>query len=384
MQRPTSQQIQQFLDQGTNILLALPQQPSIDALGAAYALTHYLKHIKKDVTVLTGQLSDTHRALLPRLQDIRTDLGGCGAFVIHVNLAHAKVETLSYDIRDGILAITLQPKQGAFAQDDVTVPKQKPAYDLIVTLDCPEIEALGAPFNTQSEFFYQTPILNIDHHATNTRYGSLNYIDPSAIATSEILLQLLTSWNAELIVEHIATGLLAGLIEQTKNFQTNTVTPNALRSAGDLVTRGAARESIVKHLYRTKTIEMLRLWGRALSTLTSHYQEKVITARLALPEAHTPEDVLAHLDRLLDEIVADTPALEVLAFFFLSSRGSAESLIHAPETIAVDRILAALHPERHGKHYHVIHPTTDLAEAEKRFLELLAPHYAKSPPTTIK
>jgi phosphoesterase RecJ-like protein len=67
--------------------------------------------------------------------------------------------------------------------------------------------------------------------------------------------------------EKIAHCLLTGMISETHSFKTQTVTPSTLNIAGKLMNLGANRDTIVKHLYRTRSISALKLWGEALSHL---------------------------------------------------------------------------------------------------------------------
>lgn len=45
------------------------------------------------------------------------------------------------------------------------------------------------------------PIINIDHHITNDKYGDINYIDSKAAATAEIVFELLVKWVLILIMK---------------------------------------------------------------------------------------------------------------------------------------------------------------------------------------
>ena len=67
---------------------------------------------------------------------------------------------------------------------------------------------------------------------TNTRFGDLNIVEPSATSTTEILYGLFLDLGIE-ITPDIALSLLTGLVTDTLGFRTIGVTANTLRIAAD-------------------------------------------------------------------------------------------------------------------------------------------------------
>ena len=65
----------------------------------------------------------------------------------------------------------------------------------------------------------------------------------------------------------MATTLLTGIIAKTHSFKTEQVKPTTLNVASKLVSLGGERDSIVDHLYRTRSVATLKLWGQALAHL---------------------------------------------------------------------------------------------------------------------
>jgi hypothetical protein len=55
--------------------------------------------------------------------------------------------------------------------------------DLIVVGDCGDLPRVGAVLERQAELFGRLPIVNIDHHVSNTGFGVIDWIDPAAAAT---------------------------------------------------------------------------------------------------------------------------------------------------------------------------------------------------------
>ena len=82
-------------------------------------------------------------------------------------------------------------------------------WDVVVTLDAGDTARLGAAF--QPETLGTAPVLNVDHHVTNQFFGTCNYVDPQAAATSQILVDLADALGVPLTVE-AATCSSRGLL----------------------------------------------------------------------------------------------------------------------------------------------------------------------------
>lgn len=62
----------------------------------------------------------------------------------------------------------------------------------------------------------------------------------------------------------VTTLLLAGIITDTGSFsEQQLVTPEAFDLAGDLIDLGARQQEIIKHVYKTKQLETLKLCGKS-------------------------------------------------------------------------------------------------------------------------
>ena len=82
------------------------------------------------------------------------------------------------------------------------------------------------------------PIINIDHHSSNTKFGSVNWIDASAASTCEMVYYLLREANIALS-PIVASLLYGGVLTDTLGFSLPTTSASALRAAAGLVESGA-------------------------------------------------------------------------------------------------------------------------------------------------
>jgi len=231
------------------------------------------------------------------------------------------------------LHIYLAPKNGFFEPANVKTSTGAYAYDLIVTLDLPDLEKLGSLYKENAEFFYRIPILDIDHHPANTRFGHVNLVDLTASAVSETVFEIIQELNSTLLDEQVATSLLAGIISKTKVFQSQTVTPRSLAVASHLMAAGGRRDDIIRHLYQTKNLPTLRVWGRALANLKTSDDDRIVwsvitKADLAASQAQ-PDDAAG----VMDELMINAPTSIYTALFIAVDGGTKVYLNHRPQAI---------------------------------------------------
>jgi phosphoesterase RecJ-like protein len=138
-------------------------------------------------------------------------------------------------------------------------------FNLIIVLDSSDLEYAGLrrifPFLKKKAF-----IAKIDHHVAGENYGDFELVDEKASATCEILYRFFKV-NDISLDKDIATALLTGLITDTGNFTNQATTPASLAIAGKLMLLGAEIKKINHQVNKNKTVNMLKLWGRALARL---------------------------------------------------------------------------------------------------------------------
>ena len=135
-----------------------------------------------------------------------------------------------------------------------------------MALDASTLERLGAVPPASPALFGALPLLNIDHHLTNPRFGTVNLVDARAAATAELVTLLAQRMSVPLSVP-AATCLLAGLMTDTLSFQTESTTPRTLRVGASLLEAGAPLPALAFRFFRQRTRHSALVWSGALGTL---------------------------------------------------------------------------------------------------------------------
>jgi len=306
------QQAYELLAKAQQVLVVLPEHPSTDAIASGLGMYLMLNKLEKKCRVVASQfeLPPSHR-FLPKSKEIHSSLTQLRKFIISVDIEHTPVEELSYDIEKEKLRIYISPKKGFFTEHDITTSASEYTYDLIIALDAPHLPSLGGVFTENADFFYQTPIINIDHHAGNEQFGQVNIVDIIATSVSEIVFELLKEFGHNILDEHIATNLLTGIISKTKSFRSLTATPKSLNIASHLIAQGARREDIINNLYRTKSLSVIQLWGRALARLKTEGNGMFAFTKLNKNDFDRSTGSAEDLPGILDEIMVNAEGAEI-------------------------------------------------------------------------
>ena len=134
-------------------------------------------------------------------------------------------------------------------------------FDLIVSVDCSDLERIGDALDG-----YHAPDIIVDHHVTTDPFGTLNLIEPEAVATASVLTRHMREWGLS-ITKPIAANLLTGLVTDTLGFRTSNTTPESLRQAADLLELGADMSTLYYRSLVRRTFVEAKYWGAGLTSL---------------------------------------------------------------------------------------------------------------------
>jgi phosphoesterase RecJ-like protein len=207
------QAVQTALERHRRCLISTHVNPEGDALGSALALAHALRGMGKEALVV-------NRDPVPRLLDFL-------------------------------------PAKGLFRQVD----RPEEGFELLVVVDCGDLERT-ALFNERRPPL----IINIDHHLTNKRFGQINWVEPDAAATAEMIAVLLGDMHVA-VTKEIAVCLYTALMTETGSFKYSNTTPAVFQLAAELADRGVQPAVVAQKIYERNTVNRLKLLGAVLDRM---------------------------------------------------------------------------------------------------------------------
>jgi phosphoesterase RecJ-like protein len=166
----------------------------------------------------------------------------------------------------------------------------------VIFLDCGNLDRNPAHALHDAE-----PLLNVDHHHDNTRFGTVNLVNPQASCTAEIVWELMHTLGVDLTAP-VADALYVGLITDTGCFAYENTGPRAHEMAAELVAFGVDVATIHRRIYEDMPFAKLALLARALSRV-ERYDDGHLTlthlttedfAETGAEDSHT-EGIIDHL-----------------------------------------------------------------------------------------
>lgn len=146
-------------------------------------------------------------------------------------------------------------------------------FELVVQLDTANLKRISAPQGVVISD--DLPLLVVDHHVDNQRYGRWNMVQKSA-ATAELVYSLIMSpklYCEEAIDQVVATALLLGVVTDTGAFRFDNTTPEALECGANLMRLGGDYRKIITDIFFTKTLNRQKFEAELLNNHLEMYLE---------------------------------------------------------------------------------------------------------------
>jgi len=251
----------------SSVLVISHENPDADTLGAALAIRIIVAAAGGRATLVCSDVPPPLYDFLPGIEDVRTD------------------------------------------------PAADETFDLAVLVDCGSLDRVGPVRERHAALLDRLPTAVIDHHASNGAAGSLDWVDPAAAATCEMVTLLAARLGVSLAAQDgaLATALMAGIVMDTATFAHPNATPRTLAVSAALVEAGAPLSDISRRLYRTKPDAQLRLFGRVLDRLTASADGRVVSSTLTQADLAETGALGAHSEGLIDLLSqAETAEIAIL------------------------------------------------------------------------
>ena len=130
---------------------------------------------------------------------------------------------------------------------------------LIISCDSGSIDLLEFDLSSRE-------IVNIDHHKSNTNYGTVNLVDASCVSASQVAYNIFK--NDFKINKKTATCFYVAMVTDTQNFVTLNVKREVFDCASELLSCGVDIEEVNRNLTQRKSLSSLRMLAATIETLS--------------------------------------------------------------------------------------------------------------------
>lgn len=196
------------------------------------------------------------------------------------------------------------------------------SYEAVIALDTGSLGRIDERLRPLLSGF---PLLNIDHHVTNTRFGEVNWVRGEASSTGEMVYQLAAAsgWPIDL---KIAEALWVSLVTDTGRFAYSMTSPLTLRIGADLLEKGVRSALINDRLFCTFSAAAMELKKRAYATLKTEFDGLVASVLLTAADFQTVGGSKADAEDVI-EIPRGLAGVKIALFFY-----------QTPERMSVTRL----------------------------------------------
>jgi phosphoesterase RecJ-like protein len=171
--------------------------------------------------------------------------------------------------------------------------KHKMDYEdsLIISCDCGSLDRLGFDLKGRE-------IVNIDHHPSNTRFGTLNLVREEGVSSSEVAYRFFEPFFE--IPRASTEAFYAALISDTRYFTTANVSEETFEVARELIRRGIDPGGVAQAMLQRRSLASLRILGKALESLHLYLDGQVAVMKVTREDLEATGARYDDLDGIVD------------------------------------------------------------------------------------
>lgn len=246
----TKQQVVEKIKGSEKILVTVSNNPSVDELSAALALTLLLdKQSKYATAIFSGETPPAIAFLEPeKTFDDTTD--SLRDFIIALN--KEKADHLRYKVEGDAVKIFITPYKTVIDQTDLEFSQGDYNVELVIAIGVSEQEDLDGALANHGQIMHDASIITITAGDQTSNLGGIDWHDGGASSESEMIAGLAEALKIDkkktLLDEQIATALLTGIVAQTDRFSNEHTTSKSMTVAAALMAAGADQQLIANEL----------------------------------------------------------------------------------------------------------------------------------------
>ncbi len=183
-----------------------------------------------------------------------------------------------------------------FSEIAPSVPED--GWSLVLFFDAGNLERSGGSADSIPA---DAVIVNVDHHTSNSRYGTLNIIDPEASAVGQMCLEMLEHFGWP-ITPTIAQNLYTALLTDTGGFRHENTDTRALADAARLAALGADPAHVATMVYKSWPLSTVRLSGLAIADIQEDLGGRLAWVRVTRRMLHEAGAVMSESEGIIDTV----------------------------------------------------------------------------------
>ncbi len=247
MDQTAKQQVVERLKAANNVLVTVSNNPSVDQLAAAIAMTIMINAMGKHATaVFSGKVPDTMRFLNPT-KTLEETVDSLRDFIIALD--KEKADKLRYKIEDDVVKIFITPYRTRISEADLVFSQGDYNVDAVLALGVHKKDDLDKIIVEHGRILHDAAVISVNTGPTPGDLGSINWLDASASSLCEMMMSISEALQAGLVDQQVATALLTGIVSETDRFSNEKTTPKVMTMSAQLMAAGANQQLIATNLH---------------------------------------------------------------------------------------------------------------------------------------
>lgn len=237
----TLPRVSDIITKGASGIVVLPNNPTQDAIAGATSLYLGLLKLGKNVTIVCSSPVKSDMTATDKIQS-SLSVGGDN-LVVSFPYTDGAIDKIDYHIQGEKFNLVITPRQGYPKLDpnQVVYSYAGGTFDFIITIDTPNLNAIGTIYSENQAQFQGKEIINIDRHLTNSFFGTVNFINKTSSSTCELVYKVLRQLECELDKD-MATNLYVGIAMATNTFTSYSVNADTFETVAALLKEGASKK----------------------------------------------------------------------------------------------------------------------------------------------
>lgn len=235
-----------------SILVALSDNPDVDQMSAAIALTMLLDSNGKHATaIFSGKIPNAIKFLKPE-ETFEKDTNSLQDFIVALN--KEKADHIRYMIEGDFVKIYITPYRTTIDEGDLEFSHGDYNVDLVIAFDVKNSEDLDDALSEYGRIMHDATAINISNKAPG-RFAELEWTDDKASSVCEMVVTLMEMLEIKEFSPEVATALLTGVVASTEHFSNNLTSPETMTLAAKLMSYGADQQLISANVFKEGTTE---------------------------------------------------------------------------------------------------------------------------------
>ncbi len=244
----TAQKIIDKIKDSSNVLVTVNNNPTVDELSAALAMTLVVNRLDKHATaVFSGDIPPAIEFLNPE-KTFENTVDSLRDFIIALD--KEKADHLRYKVVDDMVKIFITPYRTTISDKDLDFSQGDYNVELVLAIGVKREEDLDRALESHGRILHDATVVSLSL-GEPSNLGGIEWVDGQASSFSEMLVGIadgLRGSDKKLLDEQISTAFLTGIVAATDRFSNDRTTSKTMTIAAQLMAAGANQQLIATKL----------------------------------------------------------------------------------------------------------------------------------------